>query len=225
MCRNLKTCSYIEDRSKIVDAPAIRPQHFDEVFSEFVDSALSVKQGKSSRSQLLVSRESDQALHEWFCDHAQFAYKFRSGGTKHIPIQDVEIDPLRLGAKKSKEVNRRDNFRCRYCGHPVLPTDIFRNLSNLVGQESFQFKGKNSKRHGIRLVFGATADHVVPWADGGRTSDANLVAACWPCNFGKYNYTLDELGMTNPLERHIQALDSRVERLLIAFDLDSHLRN
>jgi 5-methylcytosine-specific restriction endonuclease McrA len=33
---------------------------------------------------------------------------------------------------------------------------------------------------------------------GGHTSLENLVTACYPCNFGKDNYTLDQLNLQSP---------------------------
>lgn len=43
-----------------------------------------------------------------------------------------------------------------------------------------------------------TLDHIEPLAEHHDDSDANLVTCCWACNFGKYHYTLDELGLQHP---------------------------
>ena len=40
-----------------------------------------------------------------------------------------------------------------------------------------------------------TYDHVVPRAQGGRTTWTNIVTACYPCNFAKGNRTPREAGM------------------------------
>ena len=47
-------------------------------------------------------------------------------------------------------------------------------------------------------VFCFVADHVVPLAAGGANQITNLVTACWPCNFAKWSYKLDELGLDDP---------------------------
>ena len=219
MCRDAATCGYISDSSNLVDAPALRPTEFDGMFSNFVGAALAAKGSDSSPDSPLLDRANERELNAWFCDHAQFAYKFRANREKHQKRPNVKTDPKRLSAADIRRANRRDNYRCRYCEQPVLPLEFFSKLSKLVGPEVFQYKGKNSEIHGIRLVFGSTADHVVPWADGGPTSPANLVTSCWPCNFGKYDFSLEELGMTDPRDRQVLALDNRVHRLLVSFDL------
>jgi hypothetical protein len=50
----------------------------------------------------------------------------------------------------------RDRFRCVACG-------------------------KNPPQHGVTLH----ADHITPWADGGKTVLENLQTLCEPCNLGK----------------------------------------
>jgi hypothetical protein len=37
---------------------------------------------------------------------------------------------------------------------------------------------------------------------GKYDSDDNLVAACWGCNFGKYHFTLEQLGLVPPRKRN-----------------------
>jgi HNH endonuclease len=52
--------------------------------------------------------------------------------------------------------------------------------------------------HGSVIAHRGVVDHVVPRKRGGRTEPGNLVTACYPCNFGKAHYTLEELGMCAP---------------------------
>jgi hypothetical protein len=54
------------------------------------------------------------------------------------------------------QVHVRDGFRCVACG-------------------------KNPPQHGVTLH----ADHIEPWADGGKTILENLQTLCEPCNLGK----------------------------------------
>jgi 5-methylcytosine-specific restriction endonuclease McrA len=53
----------------------------------------------------------------------------------------------------------------------------------------------NLRRHPLRLLAQATFDNVVPITRMGRNDETNMVTACWSCNFGKDNYTLEELGI------------------------------
>lgn len=61
-----------------------------------------------------------------------------------------------------KNILRRDNYTCQYCGdrnHPL------------------------------------TIDHIIPKSRGGKTSWANIVVACKPCNLNKGSRTAAEAGM------------------------------
>jgi 5-methylcytosine-specific restriction endonuclease McrA len=58
----------------------------------------------------------------------------------------------------------------------------------------------NAERPGVYLVYCATLDHVIPHQAGGRTDADNLVTSCWPCNYGKYKYSLEQLGMDSPFD-------------------------
>ncbi len=44
-------------------------------------------------------------------------------------------------------------------------------------------------------------DHVIPYARGGGNGPDNLVTACWPCNFGRGSYSLEEVGLADPRGR------------------------
>jgi hypothetical protein len=48
---------------------------------------------------------------------------------------------------------------------------------------------------------------VVHHAAGGLTNAENLVTACWSCNFGKADYTLEEIGLEDPRLRPPKTLD------------------
>jgi hypothetical protein len=56
----------------------------------------------------------------------------------------------------------------------------------------------NSDTHGAALVYRAVADHIVPHWSGGSTEEHNLVTACYPCNFGKAEFTLEQLQLDRP---------------------------
>ncbi|WP_256898842.1 HNH endonuclease [Pseudomonas syringae] len=47
----------------------------------------------------------------------------------------------------------------------------------------------------------AQYDHVLAHARGGDNSIDNTILTCAPCNFGKMNYTLEELNLVDPRVR------------------------
>lgn len=70
-----------------------------------------------------------------------------------------------------------------------------------LGEDAFPLGRRNSELSGYYLVLCATLDHVVPHSLGGRTIEENLVSSCWPCNYGKMNYTLEQIGLDDPRSR------------------------
>src|SRR6185436_9980614 len=114
------------------------------------------------------------------------------------PVYSGILDrPLTRSIERS--VFQRDNYRCRYCGLRTLSKSFLKAFESAVGGTRFS-ASKNDNRidHGVVLAFKAVADHVVPRNLGGRTDSDNLVTACPSCNYGKYNYTIEQLGIDDP---------------------------
>jgi 5-methylcytosine-specific restriction endonuclease McrA len=44
-------------------------------------------------------------------------------------------------------------------------------------------------------------DHLLPYARGGNNDLDNIVITCAPCQFGRMNYTLEEVGLIDPRKR------------------------
>ncbi len=92
-------------------------------------------------------------------------------------------------------IHQRDGFRCRYCGCRVVLLNVRKRL-RAVMPEAIPI-GKDTY-HAAFLTINATLDHVLPHARGGDNSPENLVTTCWPCNYGKEHYRLEELGLIDP---------------------------
>ena len=142
------------------------------------------------------------ALQDWFCDHAQHAYRFRAAQFCLEPVVPVAKDlrdrPYPFVAME-RDVYHRDEGCCRYCGIRVHLRGDLRRVSELAGDDLFAMGSTNRTRAGAMMFTRATADHVLPVTQGGRTTPDNLVTACWPCQFGKSSFTPEQLGMRSPL--------------------------
>lgn len=161
---------------------------------------------KESLEALGATRSKE--IQEWFHKEAQKAgterireIKSQDYGGEKIPVTDRA--PKKVPGALAREVLERDGYRCRYCQAPVVFNKELRKFQQLVGKENFPIMKANRKSHGITRAFYNSFDHVVPLSRGGLNDASNLVTACYPCNFGKADLTLKQLGLDDPRDRPV----------------------
>lgn len=122
------------------------------------------------------------------------------GDTRTIPKS--ERDPDRNIATAVREVVlKRDGYRCRYCGIPVVDAAI-RKLAHTHYPDAVPWNPRdNAAEHAAFQCLWLQYDHVVPHSHGGRSTADNVVICCALCNFGKDRFTLRQLGLADPRDR------------------------
>lgn len=89
----------------------------------------------------------------------------------------------------------RDGFHCRICGMPLVRAEVRKHLHAFY-PEALPWGSTNSKQHAAFQVFWYQYDHLIPHARGGNSDIGNMIAACAACNYGRMQYTLDEVGLS-----------------------------
>lgn len=120
----------------------------------------------------------------------------------------VDLEPRRgVPFAEMVAVFERDSWTCRYCGGHTIAPPVLRALSSLHPDRfPFHSNWKAGQVHPAYLLLSTSLDHVQPGGRGGAWSDRdNLVAACWPCNSGKADFTLEELGWELLGEAEVQS--------------------
>jgi 5-methylcytosine-specific restriction endonuclease McrA len=203
MCLKSKKCELIdiENLSKNTILPfydwiQIELDKFNESLVEFY------KGNKNYSLKILKSIDSEK-LREYAQMHAQSSgrkrmFMLNKKPEKSIPIEDR--DPIRGPSLLEDKVFIRDNYQCRYCNIKLYNKKEIDRIIKDLGQDYFSKKEKPSKRHGILHFIIPVADHLYPWCRGGETSLKNLITSCGPCNYGKNNFSVEELEISNPLE-------------------------
>ncbi len=102
-------------------------------------------------------------------------------------------------AEKGK-LHQRDGYHCRFCGIPVIRMEI-RNRIKEFYPDLLSWESKNEKQHAAFQAMWLQYDHLLPHARGGNNDLDNVVITCAPCNFGRMNYTLEEVGLMDPRKR------------------------
>ena len=99
-------------------------------------------------------------------------------------------------AGEQRQIFERDGWHCRCRGVPVVSPQACAHLS--ARHNSLRWGKRNAERHAGIFALMASLDHVLPRSRGGRNEPSNLLTACWPCQFGRMDWTYDEVQMANP---------------------------
>jgi HNH endonuclease len=101
---------------------------------------------------------------------------------------------------------RRDGHHCRLCGMPVIRAEIRQHL-RLTYPDVLPWGRRNVEQHVAFQVMWLQYDHVIPHARGGTNELDNMLVACAACNFGRMNYTLEEVGFSSLREIRLTTSD------------------
>ena len=143
-----------------------------------------------------------RSLREWFHYQAQATtVALRRHGISRSalpkPAKDLKT-PGDASAKTKYAIFRRDAWYCRFCGTRVIDPRVRKRLSDTFGE--FRWGRGNLNKHACLAVL-ASHDHVVPRQWGGSNEPDNLVTACWPCQFSRHNYRIEDCGIFDPRDR------------------------
>ena len=99
----------------------------------------------------------------------------------------------------------RDGYRCRFCGIPVARPEVRKAIHRSYPQ-ALPWGRTNAEQHAAFQCLWMQFDHVLPYSRGGRTCLDNLIITCAPCNYGRSEWTLEEVGLMDPRNRPPQQI-------------------
>jgi len=132
-----------------------------------------------------------------------------------VVLDKTQRVQLRMpSAAEKRLLLQRDGYHCRFCGIPVIRREIRLKLRMLY-PSALQWGRTNATQHAAFQAMWAQYDHILPHAKGGNNDLDNVVITCAPCNFGRMDFTLDEVGLSDPRTREpIHSNWDGLERLL-----------
>lgn len=87
------------------------------------------------------------------------------------------------------------------------------SLCLICGEQKKARGSRNIDQHAAFQAMWLQYDHLLPHARGGDNSLDNVVITCAPCNFGRMNWTLDEVGLIDPRTRqHVRSVWTGLEQ-------------
>ena len=117
-----------------------------------------------------------------------------------LPPLTPEARGLKVSAPTKRSVVDRDGFLCRYCRLPVIPDTVRKFLAREY-PEAVSWGSTNASQHAAFQALWLQHDHVTPLSRGGANFAENVVVSCAACNFMKWDYHLDEIGVQDPRDR------------------------
>jgi len=118
-----------------------------------------------------------------------------------LPV-DKRSKPRMPNSAWKKEIIKRDGFHCRFCGIRVVRPEVRARIRSaypdaLRWTDDNSNAGQHTAFQAMWLVF----DHLLPHSRGGTSEPDNMVIACQPCNCGRAQLTLAEVGLADPRTR------------------------
>ena len=122
------------------------------------------------------------------------------------PVSDLP-EPANEDLDRKRKPNRSDEKaivarwgrHCVYCGVPLIRSTVPKALqASYPNLRIWGSRNKNAEQHAAFQLMWMQFDHVVPHSRGGRTDIENVVVTCAPCNYGKKEFMLEELGLIDP---------------------------
>ncbi len=124
----------------------------------------------------------------------------RSRTVNNLPVPTPAARGLTIAPPVKRAVVDRDGFLCRYCALPVVPASVRKKLAEEYPAE-VGWGSTNVSQHAAFQALWLQFDHVVPLAGGGGNDADNIVVCCAACNFMKWHYHIEEIGLLDPRDR------------------------
>ncbi len=175
-------------------------------------------EGKFALAANLIRRADIPAIRDWTeslwgREHPYQMYRAVLSAPPGL-CKEMRVKVRMPTAAEKADLLRRDGYHCRFCGIPVIRQTIRTKLKKLY-PESLQWGRTNSTQHAAFQAMWVQYDHLVPHARGGDNDPENMLITCAPCNFGRMNYTIEEVGLIDPRTRvPIRSSWDGLERLI-----------
>jgi len=160
--------------------------------------------GNNYDAEMLLKKSDMPIIREW----TESIWGARSPYIKHLSIpgappklEKSERIKVRMPSKAGmKLLHDRDGFHCRFCEIPVIRKEV-RQVLKKIYPEAVSWGRRNIEQHAALQAMWLQYDHVLPHARGGNNDLSNVVITCAPCNFGRMDNLIEEIGVIDPRTR------------------------
>jgi hypothetical protein len=172
--------------------------------ARYLDAAISAHLvGRQHLVEELIRLADIPAIRDW----TESLWGKNSAYVRYRPLQMLTAVPsherLRMRmptAEEKRQLHLRDGYRCRFCGIPIIRKEV-RNRIRTVYPNALRWGRTNAEQHAAFQAMWAQYDHLLAHALGGTNELSNLVVTCAPCNFGRMDHRLEDVGLSDPRTR------------------------
>lgn len=173
--------------------------------ARYLDEAVTAHlAGQSALADELIRAADMPAIREWTesLQGKKSPYVKKRDVPDELPKQsNVERGKTRMpGAAGMRELLQRDGYHCRFCGIPVIREEVRTRIRKMY-PSALPWGRKNKEQHAGFQAMWVQYDHVLPHCRGGSNELENMVITCAPCNYARWHYTLEQVGLTDPRSR------------------------
>lgn len=189
---SLKNC-FREPIQEIFDAA----RYLDAAVSAHITGNAKLAKDLIIEADMPVIREWTESI--WGKDSPYVHFREITNAPPSLP--KVQRIPVRMPNQEEKNLlHERDGYHCRFCGAPVIRAEV-RSTIHKIYPDALPWGRKNIEQHAGFQAMWLQYDHVIPHARGGNNDIENAVITCAPCNFGRMDYLMEEVGISDPRER------------------------
>lgn len=169
------------------------------------DAVTAHLKGDRDITKKLIIQANIPAVKDWgysiWRDNSPYVH-YRKIENAEANIPKGERQNLRMPTSSEKrQLLERDGYHCRFCGIPLIRTEVRQRFVKLYPDLEI-WSAQHIKQHTAFQTMWVQYDHILPHSRGGGNELSNLVIACHACNYGRDNYTLDEVNLVHPLSRN-----------------------
>jgi 5-methylcytosine-specific restriction endonuclease McrA len=170
--------------------------------ARYLDAAVSAHLvGRFDLAEALIRLADIPAIREWTeslwgANSPYTQYRVVAIAPPIFP-KDQRVKVRMPTALEKQLLHQQDGYHCRFCGIPVIRSEIRDRLRKFY-PDTLPWGKTNPEQHAAFQALWLQYDHLLPHARGGTNDLDNIVITCAPCNFGRGSYTLEEVGLADP---------------------------
>lgn len=187
--------------------------------AKYLDEAVSAHlEGKSNRVEELLRISDKSELREWTeslwgANSPYVERRIVPNAAPHLP-KEKRVKVRMPSVSEKIALHKRDGFLCRFCGIPLIRKEVREYFKKCYPAVTLWGR-TNIEQHAAFQLMWLQYDHVLPHSRGGNNNISNIVLTCAPCNYGRCDNLVEEVGLEDPFSHEpVKSTWNGLERIL-----------